>query len=214
MSKSKKKSVISIITIIILMILALVYLFSCTAGVDIGGANRVLTSFSITWPSGFNYNCLSAAPVIITINAIDQFGKVFDSWSGVVSINSTNVFVSITPPTVNVTRGAKEVAIVFESLTEDIQQVQIELSYEDFVVEIEDVILVGLIAPMGVMATDGFAEDYIFINWDEMEYAEKYDVYRSESELGPYSKLADTSSIRYQDTNCAGGTTYYYKIRA
>ncbi len=210
----KKISVISIITITILMILVLIYLFSCTAAVDIGKASRILQSFGITWPAGFYYNCKSNEPVIVTINALDQNGEVFDSWSGDVNIRCTNVNVSVNPSTAPVTNGSAEIAIIFESITGDVEQVQIEISYEDVVVEVADVILVGLLAPTGVLATDGLVKDYVLIKWDAMAYAESYEVYKSISVGGPYSYLTDTTLLTHQDSNCLSGTTYYYKVRA
>jgi hypothetical protein len=72
-----------------------------------------------------------------------QFGEVFDSWSGDVNISCTNEYVTINPSTANVLQGSVEIGIVFESITEEVQQVQVKLSYEGIVVEIDDVILVG-----------------------------------------------------------------------
>jgi hypothetical protein len=112
------------------MIPVLICLISCTAGVDIGEVNRIVTAFSITWPSDFKYHCQPDEPVIVTINTLDQNGSVFDSWSGVVIISCNNVNVSVNPSILPVIRGSEEIEIAFESTTEEVQQVKVIFSYD------------------------------------------------------------------------------------
>ena len=53
--------------------------------------------------------------------------------------------------------------------------------------------------------------------WSAVEGADCYNVYRSETSGGPYTKIADchvTDYCTYLDTDVVNGTTYYYVVRS
>lgn len=53
------------------------------------------------------------------------------------------------------------------------------------------------------------------INWDSITDAVSYQVYRSTSETGDYSRIATVKNAnRYDDSKVVAGQTYYYKVRA
>lgn len=52
------------------------------------------------------------------------------------------------------------------------------------------------------------------IYWKKFTGAKSYNLYRSTSKDGTYTKIATTAATNYTDTNVKSGTTYYYKIRA
>jgi hypothetical protein len=69
--------------------------------------------------------------------------------------------------------------------------------------------------PSGVTASGG--DKKVKISWNSYSYSGEiasYNVYRSETSGGPYTKVGTTSSINYTDTDVTNGTTYYYKITA
>lgn len=53
----------------------------------------------------------------------------------------------------------------------------------------------------------------MYIEWDKVDGAAKYDVYRSETQVGGYSKIITTSNNMCYDENVQSGKTYYYKVR-
>ena len=57
----------------------------------------------------------------------------------------------------------------------------------------------------------------ITLRWEKLSGAEGYNVYRSTSENGVYTRIKKISSgdtLSYKDTGLTFGTTYYYRIRA
>lgn len=74
----------------------------------------------------------------------------------------------------------------------------------------------GLPAPANLSAADGSNENYVYVNWDGVFNASGYDVYRSTSRDGTYSRIGSSASTdsSYRDTSASAGTYYYYKVRA
>ncbi|MBR2028085.1 MAG: C40 family peptidase [Oscillospiraceae bacterium] len=55
----------------------------------------------------------------------------------------------------------------------------------------------------------------IIINWNAVEGASEYEVYRSETgEEGSFQLIADTASASFTDKDTAAGAVYYYKVKA
>ena len=52
------------------------------------------------------------------------------------------------------------------------------------------------------------------LTWDAVEGAAKYEVYRSTSKNGTYSKLTTTTSTTIINSKIDAGITYYYKVKA
>jgi fibronectin type 3 domain-containing protein len=52
------------------------------------------------------------------------------------------------------------------------------------------------------------------LSWSAASGVSGYEIYRSTSSTGTYTKIATTSSTSYTNTSLNTGTTYYYKIRA
>ncbi len=119
------------ISMVVLVIASLPFLFSCTSAVDIGEANKVLTSFSIVWPAGFENKCITGVPIQVTINALDQFNEVFTSWSGNVSIEKEYGNVQIQPETVDIVNGSKQVDLSITVLDSEDEKIKIRVRYED-----------------------------------------------------------------------------------
>lgn len=57
-------------------------------------------------------------------------------------------------------------------------------------------------------------DDRITLEWDKVDDADYYAVYRSKSKSGTYSKLDNTSKTEYTDKGLKDDTTYYYKVKA
>jgi len=131
MKKSKiVKYGILIVTIFTIIAVSLITLFSCGAGVDISEADKVLNSFSLTWPEGFDYTCLSNEPINVVIKALYQKGELFSSWDGAVSIELTKAVISVSPASVNLSSGVVERSISFNNSSEKDQETDITLSSE------------------------------------------------------------------------------------
>ncbi|MGN0467608.1 MAG: fibronectin type III domain-containing protein [Acutalibacteraceae bacterium] len=58
----------------------------------------------------------------------------------------------------------------------------------------------------------GYGE--ISIAWNKVTNATKYRVYRREKSEESYSKLCDTTSLKYTDKTVVPGKMYYYRVRA
>lgn len=77
--------------------------------------------------------------------------------------------------------------------------------------------------PTGVSATDGYYNDRIVITWNAVSGASSYNIYRSTSETGPFTKIGWASSSETSASNSKTSptgyeievnTTYYYAITA
>ena len=52
------------------------------------------------------------------------------------------------------------------------------------------------------------------LKWAAVTGAEKYEIWRSTSETGTYSRIYTATSTQFTNTSVAAGETYYYKVRA
>ena len=68
-------------------------------------------------------------------------------------------------------------------------------------------------APMSLKILD-IESDALTIAWDSSDTATGYLVYRSASENGSFTKIADTKSLRWTDEGLSANTKYYYKVTA
>ena len=51
------------------------------------------------------------------------------------------------------------------------------------------------------------------LDWQDVELAKEYQVYRATSKTGKYTKVATVNNSYYEDTNVVLGKAYYYKVR-
>ena len=137
----KEKVLKNSILLFLIMTISIMFLLSCTAGVDLPGLNTILTSFTIEWPVSFDNTCNSAEAIEVIINAIDQNGELLN-WSGTVNIELTNSNISVNPSTVALTNGVVQRNISFVNSSSGDEQTQIKLSYGDVITTFEDIILV------------------------------------------------------------------------
>lgn len=54
----------------------------------------------------------------------------------------------------------------------------------------------------------------IKISWSKISGAKGYEVYRSNSKKGTYSKISTTNNLSYTNSKLSKKKTYYYKVRA
>ncbi len=52
------------------------------------------------------------------------------------------------------------------------------------------------------------------VEWDDVEGAVKYEIWRSFQKVGSYAKVGTQESAEYTDTTAVPGKTYYYRVRA
>ncbi|MDQ3023722.1 MAG: hypothetical protein M3R04_04940, partial [bacterium] len=75
----------------------------------------------------------------------------------------------------------------------------------------------GLDPPTGVDATDSLYTNKVRISWDAPAAGptpEGYDVYRADSEAGPYALLGNTALLTYDDSTVTIDTVYWYKLKS
>ncbi len=70
------------------------------------------------------------------------------------------------------------------------------------------------IAAPVVKASNDTETGKIKLNWNAVEGAVKYQVYRSTSKNGSYSLMFTTEGTSYTNSNAQVGTRYYYKVKA
>ncbi len=70
-----------------------------------------------------------------------------------------------------------------------------------------------LAAPV-VTAGNDAATGKVTLGWAAVKGAAKYEVYRSSSKNGLYTKKSTTDGLSFTDTSAKVGYTYYYKVRA
>ena len=68
--------------------------------------------------------------------------------------------------------------------------------------------------PTGVNASDGTYPDKVQINWNPVQGAAQYLIYRSTSATGGQVNIGGSVTTTYDDTSASPGTTYYYWVRA
>ena len=67
--------------------------------------------------------------------------------------------------------------------------------------------------PTGVTAT-AKSSSSILISWTASDGATWYQVFRSTSSSGPFTKIGGTAGTSLTNTGLSAGTTYYYEVRA
>ena len=75
-----------------------------------------------------------------------------------------------------------------------------------------DNILLGQI-PQATGLTATASDSKIALSWTACADATAYNVYRSTTASGPYTKLGSSTTTTYDDTTAAKGTTYFYVVR-
>ena len=216
MRRKKKGILVLIITVLIIMPTIMFTLTSCSSGVDVAAANKVLSSFKISWPSGFDSSCLSEEDIEVLISALDDTGKIY-SYSGTVNLLSTNTNIEIHPGLIELSNGVVQIKINLENKTTETQETYIKLSGNGVIALMEGAILVegsSIPAPENVTATKGGFIDKVYLQWDTVSEADSYGVYRAESLDGSYTKLDELSGTSYNDTSASKGVNYFYKVRA
>ncbi|MGA2323294.1 MAG: C10 family peptidase [Sedimentisphaerales bacterium] len=69
--------------------------------------------------------------------------------------------------------------------------------------------------PTGVSATDGTYADKVNVSWNASAGATSYEVWRNTSNRSnKASKIAEVTSLSYDDTSAVAGTTYWYWVKA
>ena len=66
--------------------------------------------------------------------------------------------------------------------------------------------------PVVTITTNSSGKPYL--DWDAVEGATKYEIWRATSSSGTYTKMWTTTSSYYTNTSAVSGTTYYYKVIA
>jgi fibronectin type 3 domain-containing protein len=68
--------------------------------------------------------------------------------------------------------------------------------------------------PTGVSASDGDYPDHILVSWNAARGAQRYEVFRAESEDGEYAKIGESTTTTFSDTEAQGNRLYWYRVRA
>ena len=66
--------------------------------------------------------------------------------------------------------------------------------------------------PVVTITTNSAGKPYL--DWDAVDGAVKYEIWRATSSNGTYTKMWTTTSSYYTNTSAVSGTTYYYKVIA
>ncbi len=67
---------------------------------------------------------------------------------------------------------------------------------------------------VGLQSVKKVSEHKVLVQWSKVENAERYQIFRSTSQNGKYTKIGTTSSTQYHDKSKKKVATYYYKVRA
>ncbi len=141
------------------------------------------------------------------------------TWNGVSGAESYHVYRS-TSPSGTYSHIGQTTSLSFNDVSAGqgtlyyykVRAYSLELGYSDY--SSYDTGFKKLIAPTGVIATNGTSTSYSRVTWNSVTGAESYYIYRSTSSSGSYSYIGQTSSLSYDDTSAGPGTLYYYKVRA
>lgn len=86
-------------------------------------------------------------------------------------------------------------------------------NYSDVVYATTQYSISSLGIPSNIKATP-LNTSQIFLSWDAVTSATYYDIYRSTSSNGTFSKVGTINAPYYTDQNLSAKTTYYYRIQA
>jgi len=101
------------------------------------------------------------------------------------------------------TAGTKTITVAYQGVT------------ARFTVTVNEAVIDPVKNPTGVKAVSA-GYNSIKLTWNKVAAASGYDIYRSTSKNGTYSKIKTVSgsAVSYTDSNLTVGKIYYYKIKA
>ena len=94
------------------------------------------------------------------------------------------------------------------------EYIVVALSEDDYLTESFSASTTCDLPRPNVTASNVASSGKVKLSWKKIEGATKYEVYRSASKSGKYTKLGTTTKLNYTDTNGAAGKLYYYKVKA
>lgn len=72
----------------------------------------------------------------------------------------------------------------------------------------------SLPAPADILSLPGLYDDRIVISWTAVQSAERYYVFRSDSESGTYAEIGNSTQTSFTDLTGLIGWRYFYKVKA
>jgi fibronectin type 3 domain-containing protein len=69
-----------------------------------------------------------------------------------------------------------------------------------------------LVGPPTVTQSSYLMTNRVDLSWNAVDLSDSYNVYRSDSADGTYTKLANITGTSYKDSDVDQGSTYYYKV--
>lgn len=57
-------------------------------------------------------------------------------------------------------------------------------------------------------------QDSLQLSWSDVDYAESYNIYRSDYEFGPFSLIGNSITTSYLDSGLKTASTYFYQVKA
>ena len=133
------KMILSTIIISITVAILILSFISCGVGVNIGSADKTLSSFSIEWEEDFNSHCYIGVATDIVVKALDQDNEVFN-WSGTVFISSPNNDVTINISKLELLNGSGSANLECQILTGETEEVDIILTNGSITTTLEQAI--------------------------------------------------------------------------
>lgn len=84
----------------------------------------------------------------------------------------------------------------------------------DFSLQFEGWPLEIPLTPQNLAASDGTSDLHVTLNWESVEHADEYVIYRSLEEAGTYAEIARTDQLSYDDTTAAPLDLNWYYVTA
>lgn len=172
-------------------------------------------------------SCDLQRPKLVSIATIPSSGKIELKWADVknahryeiyraTSANGTYskmVTFDVTPNTGKTYSYINTAAVAGQVYFYKVKAINIKNSAADSALSDYMYMTCDLARPV-VKATT-ISDGKIMLTWDAISGADQYEIYRSTSQDGTYSKMYTVSGTEYVNTaNLTSGTTYYYKVRA
>jgi fibronectin type 3 domain-containing protein/uncharacterized lipoprotein NlpE involved in copper resistance len=181
------------------------YKVSAVSADGFESAHSASTSATVTSPS---------APTNVSAGVMDA--KVTVSWFAVPGANSYNVYRSVSQTGTYTKIGASEsptyIDTVFARGTYYYKVSAVSADgFESVYSEPMSATATGPSAPTNVSAS--IVDVEVTVSWNAVLGANSYNVYRSGSQTGTYTKIGASTSLLYIDT-VGGVGTYYYKVSA
>ncbi len=169
----------------------------------------------------YSITCDLAAPTGLKISTSATSGKPKLTWAAVEGADKYEIYRATSKNdtytkmwTQTGTTYVNTAAVAGKTYYYKVRAIDNENSYATSAFSTVYYITCDLAAPTGLKISTSATSGKPKLTWTAVEGADKYEIYRSTSKNGTYTKMWTQTGTTYVNTAAVAGKTYYYKVRA